>query len=329
MYNYIFLPLLSFLLTFFFIRYFISQNSFIKILDNPNNRSMHEKPVPRTGGIAIFSGVFFSIFFSHINYASESQVLLPFIGFLIIAIVSLVDDIRSLKPLIRLIAHFLGAALLLSEYFSFSSIPAVIMFVAIIFFIVWFINLYNFMDGLDGLCGSMSFSGFLVFGVIFFQYKFFDLSIFCFIFTGAIIAFLIFNFPPAKIFMGDAGSIGTGYLFTALSIYSVYKGIFSPIIPLIIFLPFIYDASYTLLRRILKGERPWQAHRKHFYQRLAISDIGKLNTLYIEIVLILSSIISAFFLIKKNMIIQFFSLFFFIIVLIIIEKFFFIMLKKK
>lgn len=321
-YQYIFLPLISFVLTFFLIRHFISENSFVKIFDNPNSRSLHSKAIPRSGGIAIFSGALLPFGFYFNGYLSESHILFPLLGFMILAMVSLLDDIKALSPQIRITAHFLGSALFILQFFQISSIQSALHFGIIIFSVVWFINLYNFMDGLDGLCGSMSLSGFLIFGIIFFQYKILGLSLFCFIFAGAVIAFLVFNFPPAKIFMGDSGSIGIGYLFAVLSIYSINKGIFSPLIPLMLFLPFIYDASLTLAKRILRGEKPWQAHREHFYQRLATSRIGKLNTLYLEIAIIFSCGITVLILLKNSAITQFFSLFFLIIVLIIIKNFF-------
>ncbi len=308
--------------TFFLIRYFISQNSFIRILDNPNNRSLHTKPIPRTGGIAIYSGVLLPLIYCFSSFVRESNVLYPLLGFIIMVIVSLMDDIKGVSPLIRLTMHFLGSGIFLVNYISFFSVLSLLQLFIIIFFVVWFINLYNFMDGLDGLCGSMSLSGFLVFGIIFFQHEIFDLSLFCFIFAGALIALLAFNFPPAKIFMGDAGAIGIGYLFAVLSVYCVCNGIFTLLIPVIIFLPFIYDASLTLIKRILRGEKPWQAHREHFYQRLATSDIGKLKTLYLEIVIIFCCGSAVLYLLKNSVITQFFSLFFLIIVLIIIEKFF-------
>jgi UDP-N-acetylmuramyl pentapeptide phosphotransferase/UDP-N-acetylglucosamine-1-phosphate transferase len=137
-------------------------------------------------------------------------------------------------------------------------------------FTVWFINLYNFMDGMDGFAGGM---GTLGFGFLAYLgwlagQDFFALS--GLLIAGANLGFLLCNFPPARIFMGDAGSTTMGFLAAGMSLWGVRDGLFPMWIPILIFSPFIVDATVTLIRRLVHGDKVWQAHRSHYYQRLVL-----------------------------------------------------------
>lgn len=105
--------------------------------------------------------------------------------------------------------------------------------------------------------------------------------------AGSAAAFLLFNFHPARIFMGDSGSIPLGFLAGALGVYGWSEGIWSPWFPLLVFSPFVADASVTLIKRLYKGERIWHAHRDHYYQRLVLSGWGHRNTALFAYVLML------------------------------------------
>jgi UDP-N-acetylmuramyl pentapeptide phosphotransferase/UDP-N-acetylglucosamine-1-phosphate transferase len=134
----------------------------------------------------------------------------------------------------------------------------------------WMTNLYNFMDGADGLAGGMALIGFGVYAlaaVLGGDPTFAQLNL-CI--AAAAAGFLLFNFPPARVFMGDAGSIPLGFLAGAFGLQGWSQGLWPLWFPLVVFGPFVADASVTLVRRALRGERVWQAHRSHYYQRLIL-----------------------------------------------------------
>jgi UDP-N-acetylmuramyl pentapeptide phosphotransferase/UDP-N-acetylglucosamine-1-phosphate transferase len=137
--------------------------------------------------------------------------------------------------------------------------------------IAWITNLYNFMDGADGMAGGMAVAGFGAYALAAVLAGAADLAIPSSMIAAAAGGFLVLNFPPAKVFMGDAGSIPLGFLAGALGLAGIAQGVWSWWFPLLVFSPFVVDASVTLTRRALRGERVWQAHREHAYQKLVRS----------------------------------------------------------
>jgi UDP-N-acetylmuramyl pentapeptide phosphotransferase/UDP-N-acetylglucosamine-1-phosphate transferase len=131
----------------------------------------------------------------------------------------------------------------------------------------WMTNLYNFMDGADGLAAGMAVVGFGTYALGAWTagdtgFVLVNLSV-----AGAAAAFLVVNFPPARMFMGDAGSIPLGFLAAVLGLTGWELGLWPLWFPPVVFAPFVLDASVTLVRRALRGEKLWQAHRSHYYQR--------------------------------------------------------------
>ena len=231
---------------------------FNKFLDIPNQRSLHAKPTPKLGGLAIMT----SVIFSAIIYCTELLYLVPFL--LALIALSLLDDIVSVKPLIRLAIHFLTAITFL---FTLDLQTNYLFLIILLFFLVWMINLYNFMDGSDGLAAGMSIIGFGCYAILSIIIGDLDFAIFNIIIITACIGFLFFNFPPAKIFMGDTGSIPLGFLCGALGIIGWYKLLWPLWFPLVVFSPFIIDSGITLLKRLINKESLMDAHRSHYYQR--------------------------------------------------------------
>jgi UDP-N-acetylmuramyl pentapeptide phosphotransferase/UDP-N-acetylglucosamine-1-phosphate transferase len=134
--------------------------------------------------------------------------------------------------------------------------------------LVWMTNLYNFMDGADGLAGGMAVFGFGTYGFAAWHAGMTDTAWLNGAIAAAALGFLLFNFPPARVFMGDAGSIPLGFLAGALGVAGWEQRIWPAWFPLLVFSPFLVDATVTLLRRGLRGERVWLAHKSHYYQRL-------------------------------------------------------------
>ena len=230
-------------------------------MDVANSRSLHAGAVPRIGGIAMAAGVATSLLPLGVP-APLAASLLAAAGLFLF---SLLDDWRSLPVLPRLLAHLLAA---------FAAVVATAMpwawMLPIVLALAWMTNLYNFMDGADGLAGGMAVIGFGAYGLAAWGHAP-ELSMTCLVIAGAAIGFLAFNFPPAKAFMGDAGSIPLGFLAAALGMLGWRDGVWPAWFPVLVFSPFIVDATVTLWRRLLRGERIWQAHREHCYQRLVLA----------------------------------------------------------
>lgn len=229
-------------------------------MDHPNARSLHDTPTPRIGGLGIMAGVAVASV-----WLADAAVLPVVLGAFALAGVSLADDVRGLPVRVRFLAHFVAAAgclfaLGLTGWMLLAGTLAV----------VWMTNLYNFMDGSNGLAGGMAVIGFGALALAAWRGDAPALAALCAAIAVAALAFLRFNFPSARLFMGDAGSIPLGFLAATLGILGARQGVWPWAFPLLVFSPFIADASVTLIRRALAGEKVWQAHRSHYYQRVIL-----------------------------------------------------------
>lgn len=235
------------------------------MLDHPGERSLHATPVPRAGGVAIAVGLLPSLLFVFFHGDVGPRSILA--GWALVFVVSLLDDWRSLPFWVRLPVHLLAATCVV---FIPGSLHDPWLAAIAIFWIVWGTNLFNFMDGMDGLAGMMSVIGGSALGGALLINGEVLLSLLVFAPAAACIGFLFFNFPPARIFMGDAGSAPLGFLFAALAVKGVEVAAIPGWLPLLIFLPFIADTTFTLLKRAWKRRPVWKAHREHAYQALVL-----------------------------------------------------------
>jgi len=246
---------------------------------------MHTQPTPRFGGAVLMMIVFIAAWATSIT--SVFWALLSAAFFL--SVISIIDDMISLSASLRLLVHLLAAAFIAlffiiksadSQLFDqigrVPTITFVLATIALILLITWSTNLFNFMDGADGLAGGMALSGFGAYAIAASQPlqsspEAVAIATLCAITSGAALGFLFFNFSPAKVFMGDAGSISLGFLAAALGIHGISLGLWSWWFPLLVFSPFIVDATTTLIKRIARGEKIWIAHRQHYYHQLILS----------------------------------------------------------
>ena len=183
-------------------------------------------------------------------------------------------DLRALPIALRLSAHLLAALFVMSAiaYVPAGASPGTwICWLAATLAIVWMTNLYNFMDGADGLAGTMAVIGFGAYAIAAGLAGEDSLALVSLALASASAGFLPHNFPPARVFMGDAGSIPLGFLAATLGVQGYAAGAWPAAFPMLVFSPFIVDATLTLLRRLLRGERVWKAHRTHLYQRLVLA----------------------------------------------------------
>jgi len=228
-------------------------------LDVPNERSLHARPMPRVGGVALMSGM--------LAAAAWLGAFPPWLLIAIaLAVASFLDDARGLPALLRLAIHLAAAVAMVALLPISLAWPLA---AALALATAWMTNLYNFMDGSDGLAGGMALIGFGAYGWAAWAGGEYALALLLFSLVAAALAFLVFNFPPARIFMGDAGSIPLGFAAAAVGVlgwrvYALWPSWF----PALVFSPFAVDATVTLLKRAARREPVWRAHRDHYYQRL-------------------------------------------------------------
>jgi phospho-N-acetylmuramoyl-pentapeptide-transferase len=232
-----------------------------RALDRPNERSLHAVPTPRVGGIGV---VVAAIPIAMVGADAELAAVLACA--LALAVVSAIDDLRSLPVGVRLAAHLAAAAFAVVELG-----PAGAISVVVVLAIGWMTNLFNFMDGADGLAGGMAMIGFSAYAIAAHAAGQPTLAVACVAIAAGAAGFLAHNFPPARVFLGDAGSIPLGFLAGALGFAGYARGAWPAWFPVLVFSPFVADATITLVRRVLRGERPWRAHRDHYYQRLVLA----------------------------------------------------------
>lgn len=261
--------LIVFILSYVFtwiIRYLAQKKA---ILDIPNERSSHSIPTPRGGGIAISLVWFLWLAYQYMIHGIPSSLFFALMSGIAISIIGSIDDIFSLKPSVRLFVqiaasvaaiYFLGGFDHISlGFISFSN--SFILNIAAVFFIVWFTNIFNFLDGIDGYISAetlfIGFAIYILFG-----------SLPALILAAITGGFLIWNWQPAKIFMGDSGSTLIGFSMAILALNCEIYNATSLIVFMILTSVFWFDASITLLRRIRNKEKLSQAHKKHAYQRI-------------------------------------------------------------
>lgn len=263
---------LSLILTGYLRRYALARN----IMDIPNHRSSHSLPTPRGGGLAFicsFMAVVPFLYYQGYLHLSLMMALLASGGF--VAVVGFVDDRKNISAKWRLAGHFAASIFAL---YCLGGMPAVSIFGWLLpqgmllnafaaFYLVWLLNLYNFMDGIDGIAGVEAVSVCVGGALLYWLGGTVNDAILPLVLAFAVAGFLFWNFPPAKIFMGDAGS---GFLGFSLGVLSIHGASIKPQFFwswLILLGVFIVDATVTLVRRALSGARLFEAHRSHAYQQ--------------------------------------------------------------
>lgn len=233
-----------------------------QILDHPNERSSHDQPTPRGGGLGVIPAIIvawgaFSGLYDWVLLAGAAA----------LGLLSWIDDARGLSPLQRLVAQVAVCGIVVATTaFPLTSVPVWVLMPIAVLALVWFVNLYNFMDGIDGITGVESAA--IALGIVVVEAcgpHDTGLMPAALAILGGSLGFLVWNWHPAKIFMGDSGSVPLGLMLGGLLLVLAVQGQWAAAL----ILPAYYgaDATITLFRRIGAREKIWQAHRKHFYQR--------------------------------------------------------------
>jgi UDP-N-acetylmuramyl pentapeptide phosphotransferase/UDP-N-acetylglucosamine-1-phosphate transferase len=245
-----------------------------RVLDHPNDRSSHLVPTPRGAGAAVIplvAGLWIAVDIGWGQSTSHALVW-PALSALLLCALSWFDDVKGLPPLVRFCAHIFVVAVLLyvqpsDVLYAQGLLPVWADRLVAGFVWVWFINLFNFMDGIDGISGVETLAIGLGITAMTFGSSFLiePLALPAVVLAGAALGFLALNWHPAKIFLGDSGSVPLGLLLGWLLLELAAAGYWAA--ALILPLYYLADATITLLRRFARHEKIWQAHRQHFYQR--------------------------------------------------------------
>lgn len=267
------------------------------ILDHPNDRSSHKVATPRGGGWALLLVIIPAMILCAILDDSVTAYSGLIAGLGVLVLVSWIDDRKTVPPILRLSIHllaaFLGSLCLREDQLLFSGhLPFWLDRLITIVGWAWFINLYNFMDGIDGITSVETVSiatGACVIMVAIGAINPF-LKTLTLILTGTSLGFLSFNWHPAKIFLGDVGSVPLGFLTGFLLLMPALQGFWAP--ALIIPLYYLADSGITLVYRAIRGKKIWQAHREHFYQQ-ATQKIRRHDKIVLNIIFINTALLGA------------------------------------
>ncbi len=265
------------------------------IFDIPNERSNHAKPTPVGGGIIVI--IWLIISYTILLFITESQYFIMY-NILIVAsflsFVSLIDDLKKISAYFRLITQTLAAIIGISLFPPntkiFNFLPEIIEKIFLIFCLIWFTNLYNFMDGIDGMTSAETLHLSFCFIILFLISNPISSEIYYFslLLIASMTGFVLYNLHPARIFLGDVGSIPLGFLIGWILILVAKQGYlyFSLISPLY----YLIDSTYTLVRRILRRENVFQAHSEHFFQKAVRS--GKKHSEVVRTVAIINILLT-------------------------------------
>jgi len=246
-----------------------------QLLDQPNMRSSHSAPTPHGGGVALMTSFMLGLVLAAGLYDGwGSAVVTICIAAAILTVLGIVDDLRGLSVRLRFLVYSTVclwiAVVLLQDTQRDNALSGTFLVILVALGMLWMVNLYNFMDGIDGIaaiqailacCGAALVSSASGHGG--------GYALLCLLLAAAHGGFLVWNYPPARLFMGDAGSVPTGFLLAALAVLGAVQGQISLLSWLVLMAVFITDASLTLLWRIGSGQAFMEAHRQHAYQRLS------------------------------------------------------------
>ncbi|PPB99741.1 glycosyltransferase family 4 protein [Acinetobacter pittii] len=263
--------ILAFSFTYLMRAYALKKN----IIDNPNERSSHSVPTPRGGGVAVVCSYLISLGF--LIYTGQLDITIGFtlIGAgSVVALLGFLDDHGHINSMLRLVIHFLIA---IGAVFFLGGFSDVTLFngslhlgwfanIIAILFLVWLLNLYNFMDGINGIASVEAITTLLSLAFIYLLLDAQLSSELLFILAACVLGFVLWNFPKARIFMGDAGSGFLGLILGILALISLKTDPALFCAWLICLGVFIVDATFTLIRRVINGHKMYDAHRSHAYQ---------------------------------------------------------------
>ncbi len=292
------------------------------VLDVPNDRSSHSLPVPRMGGLGILSGFYLSIAALGVleqlgfvqNGPFSRDILVVLVAGAGMAATGLADDLHHFEPGTKFLMQFGIAAMVVAFgiRIEHAALPAwgpldmgVFSFPLTILWLIGFSNVYNFMDGINGLAAGTG----AVYGIFFFVFAWLEgnpgLAAIALLLSGSSIGFLFHNFPEARTFMGDGGSLFLGMVFALLVVRLTQQSSNPSCLGALLLLcsVYLYDSGFTLIRRLRRGENIFRAHRSHLYQRLVMAGLSHvmITNLYLFMHVLMGSLAVTYFLSSRPM----------------------------
>lgn len=271
------LSIVFFILTLLFTGYMRAYALKKNIIDNPNERSSHSVPTPRGGGVAVVCSYLLAL-----TVLIYSQLLMLHLGLtlmvagFVIALLGFLDDHGHINSMLRLAVHFLVAIGVVISLGGFSDVTAFnglqlgfIANIIAVLFLVWLLNLYNFMDGINGIASVEAITTVVSMGILYYVLNTTLNSDILWLLAACVFGFLLWNFPKAKIFMGDACSGFLGLTLGILALIALKENLALFCAWIICLGVFVVDATYTLIKRVLSGYKMYDAHRSHSYQILS------------------------------------------------------------
>ena len=271
------LSIVFFILTLLFTGYMRHYALKKKIIDNPNERSSHSIPTPRGGGVAVVCSYLLAL--AVLIYSQQLSVYISLTlmaaGF-VVALLGFLDDHGHINSMLRLAIHFLVAIGVVISLGGFAEVTVFngvqlgfIANIIAVLFLVWLLNLYNFMDGINGIASIEAITATVSMAILYFILNTSLNSELLWLLSACVLGFLLWNFPKAKIFMGDACSGFLGLILGILALIALKENLALFCAWIICLGIFVVDATYTLIKRVLSGYKMYDAHRSHSYQILS------------------------------------------------------------
>ena len=312
----IFSLITSFLITYVAIPKVIFFAEKLRLLDEAGIRSSHKGSVPIFGGIAIFTGIIFSLLF----WADIENIQYLLVSILIVFFVGVIDDLLVLSPFKKIVGQVIATSIIIflgdlqidnmHGVLGIYDLPIWIGTLFTIFVVIVITNGFNLIDGVDGLAGGVGVISSFSFGVIALLMDQSDMAIIAFTLMGALLGFLKYNFFPAKIFMGDTGSLVVGMILSILAINSIRHGLVTetiklpnkgPLLAIVILAIPLFDSLRVFIARIMKGRHPLSAGRGHIHHALLSLGFGHNKTSFILYLFAISMIVFSYFLLDLNL----------------------------
>lgn len=335
-YSFIFAFITSLIITYLAIPKVIIFADRYRLSDVPGKRSSHKKSVPVFGGLAIFSGVIFSMFI----WGKLANVQFIVLSFIIVFFVGVIDDLLSLTPFKKLFGQII--AILIVVYLAelkidsmhgvlgIYDLPNIIATVFTIFVVVVITNAFNLIDGVDGLASGIGLISAFCFGFIAVLMSQLEMAIIAFSLMGALFGFMKYNFNPARIFMGDSGSLLVGMILSVLAINTIRYGLVfgnfglpnkGPFMAIVFLAIPLFDAFRVFIVRIIKGKHPLYPGREHIHHVLLDLGFGHKGTAISLFSISLLLVLGSYFLLALNVNLSIFILALIVFVILLIPVF--------
>ena len=303
----------AFIITFLAIPKIIFFAQKFRLYDSAGARSSHIGKVPIFGGIAIFAGIIFSLLF----WAEIEQIRFIIVSMFVVFFVGVIDDLLSLSPTKKVIGQIIAILMIIYLHdlqidnmhgvLGIYDLPDIVATLFTVFVVIVITNGFNLIDGVDGLAGSLGIVASVSFGLLAIISGQINMALIAFTLMGALLGFVLHNFHPAKIFMGDTGSLVVGLVLSILAINAINSGIISmhlphkgPLVAIAILAILLFDSLRVFIVRVVRGRNPLSPDMNHIHHALLNLGYGHQKTTLIICIMNIFLIVVAFFLLEVN-----------------------------